>query len=186
MGSRRLRHALVLAIALTCVGPVAAQTNPRWIEPGGRFSLQFSAFGWSELPPNPSAGDGLLLAIEHREFQSSGQMLTCFVTERRQVLGASISQDRANAATSAMGLAGIERTVGAAIDQSEIVDIDGVTVIDASYTVQWRQHMRLFYLADGAYVRQILINCGATPPVSSEVADGITNLLRTLRFGPQR
>lgn len=185
IGKKHLRHALILAVALTCTGPVQAQTSQRWTEPGGRFSLEFGALGWSELPPNPSEGDTLLVAIEHREFQSGGQMRTCFVTERRQALGASVSQARVNTSTSAMAAAGVERSVGATIDESEIVEVDGATVIDASYTAQWQQHMRLFYLADGAFVRQILINCAAPPPVGSEVADGITNLLGTLRFGVQ-
>jgi hypothetical protein len=159
----------------------SAQSNTTWTEPAGRFTLDFAPLGWTELSP-PDDDPTTLLGIEHRGFQETGMMRTCFMTERRQSVGPRLNQEQVNAVTRRMGPEGIARTMGATPEQSETIDVDGIAVIHATFTNEWRQQMRLFYLADGQNVRQIFLNCGSTLPVGAEVTGNIDRLLQSLHF----
>lgn len=149
---------LVLALACVWCTSAGAQTAPVWSEPAGRFTLAFEDLGWTALPAPEPSDEGYLLGIEHRRFQEDGSMRTCFMTERSQSIPPHVSQSDINAMTMARGVTILERTVGGAPTRSAVTDINGVSVIGATFTSPIHQQMRVFYLKDGSSLRQILIN----------------------------
>ncbi len=164
---------------------VAAAQSETWTDPHDRFSLSFAHLGWTELQPRAD-DPGLLLAIEHREFQQAGSMRTCFVTERRQPISPQVTQTELNALFSARGLAALERTMRSSATESELLQIDGVAVIEATFAAPLHQQVRVFYLKDRADLVQILINCGASGSAPPEVISNVSNLLQTLRVRDTR
>lgn len=181
------RAALLLAAIIAFSTPLArAQSEDIWTAPNGRFSLAFSANGWTEL--DPAADDpGSLLGIEHREFQQSGHMRTCFITERRQAVpnDGRLNQAYLNVVTNTMGPGGLERTMGMQSERSEVITVDGVAVIDAAFDGPTRMYMRAFYIKDGADLVQIFMNCGAGSPVEADVEANIIAMMQTLRINPE-
>jgi hypothetical protein len=181
MGRMKLLAISVVALVAALGSSALAQSASRWEAPGHIFSLDFQAWGWSALPPNP--GDDptrpMLLGIEHRQFQQAGSMRTCFVTERRFPSRPGVSQETLNAlATQSDG----RLDIGMPVSLTR-VNVDGVTVNDAVYDHPIYQHMRWFFIPSDASVLQIHINCGATGAVPDDVQANISNMLQTLHIG---
>lgn len=180
------RIAFFLVVLLAFAAPMAgAQNADDWTDASGRFSMGFSALGWTELSP-PADDPTIRLAIEHREFQQNGLMRTCFITERRQAgpTDGRLTQTNLNAVATTMGLAALERANGAVAMRGQVIMVDGVAVTDAVFDGPTRQYMRVFYVKDGPDFVQVLINCGANSPVEAEVDSNIVALLQTLRMHP--
>ena len=91
-----------------------------------------------------------------------------------------MTQDNINAISAARFRELLEGTTPTS---SQLVEVDGVVTIDAIYEGGTYQHIRLFYLGDGATLTQILIDCNLSGPVSTDVSDNIDALIRTLRIG---
>jgi hypothetical protein len=171
--------ALGILLASSTVCPVFAQNDTRWEAPNGLFSLDFQAWGWTELPPDPGtvSDPPTLLGIEHRQFQQNGLMRTCYVTERRIQAPLNTSQETLNAiarANARLASAGTPRS-------SANANVDGVTVNEAIYDQPVYHHARWFFISHQAAALQIIISCGATGPVSSEVEANIANIANMLQ-----
>jgi len=178
---RLLKQAVVIvAFCAEALASADAQTNTRWTDPGGHFSLGYESLGWSPISSaRQSPGD--LISIEHKQFQRSGHMRMCIATQRRMRAREELDQQRINSYVAAQTPADVALALGATPTQLIHVDVDGVTVNDITIEVPF-QHLRVFYLLEGENVLQFLVTCSASDPVTPEVAANITALLQTLHI----
>jgi hypothetical protein len=119
------------------------------------------------------------LAIEHEHFQQGKIMRMCYVTERRMAAPEGTSQETLNSLSTVRFYS---QEKPRSLTRASLA---GVTVTDAIYDGAQFEHVRWFFVVDAGEIRQIVISCGATHPVSNEVKSNIAGMLETLRIKDQ-
>ena len=174
------RFAIALTLWIAAWTVAVAQSNTRWTDPGGHFSLDYAPLGWTPLTPPPDAAPDLL-EIEHHQFQQGGLMRTCIVTQRSSAVPPQVDQRALNAYAASRTPQDLAQR-GVVPSEVDHVSVDGIVVIDATFDQPMHEHMRVFYLRTDSAMLQFVINCGATNPVSSDVTSNIDAVLQTLHI----
>jgi hypothetical protein len=176
--------AMLFAVFAALIAPNAnAQV---WIDPSGRYALDYEGLGWSSAPPQ----QGVLLSLVSTTAQARGEILACDVLGSDSMPGTTtVDQARANMGASQFDLQSLLDVIPDAGDpQVEHATIDGIELVDVHFTTPAQgglhRHWRTFYLATPNGLVQHQIHCGGRLSEASADDVEIDALFGTLRFIP--
>jgi|CXWL01.1.fsa_nt_gi hypothetical protein len=181
------RLALCFAIGWALVAPLAhAQDAQNWTAPSGRFGLAFEGLGWRQVE-TPANDPEAVLGLEHNGASGSEPTNVCFISERRETFEdqALLAQSNLNAVTTEAGVSLVAETAGVQPTHSDVVTVDGVAVVEATFGGSSRVDVRVFYIGDGGDLVQVMIYCGAKPGSAPAVQADVGALMQTLRIHPE-
>lgn len=172
-----------VALMLSLLGETAAAQQGPWVDPSGRYSLEFDQVTWEQVPH----GANEYLEIESVNARVRDRYLTCSA-QRFGPLPSTIHLDQAqaNVGSERFGAENLQRAVPNATDRRVLHNtIDGVAVVDLFFVDQGiHQRWRTFFLATPEGVVQHQIRCGGVEPVFAEDYAEIDAVLQTMRFLP--
>lgn len=153
-------------------------TSTQWIEPGGRFSIDFQRFGWV-----PRANQRPTSIVEMMPAQPRETDAYCAVWESQRI-PARMSQAEVNASMEQFTR---ETAISADIQSNDLSfwhdEIDGVSTVELRFHDQnFYQRWRMFRLSTPSGVTLTNLVCGARLPTTAEQERELEAIVDTLRF----